>query len=118
MPRPTKDGASRRASQSTNFVSASPLASVTSVANHTSTLNAVEWPTICSHETTPSPTISTTTIMAVTTGSMWCAAPTHMPRAPRISASSTHSLRLIGPIAVSWSAAQRGAAGASLISGG
>ena len=63
-------GASDCAIHSMNFVSASPPASVTIVANQTRMFHACAWPMTSFHDTTPHITISSTTSMAVIAGSM------------------------------------------------
>ena len=58
-----------------NFVSPRPPASVTSVANQTSTFHACACPITSSQDTTLKPTISSTTSIAVIAGSMCSMAP-------------------------------------------
>ena len=68
-PNPSSLGAIDCASHSRNFVSPSPPANVTIVANQTSTFHAWACPITSFHETTLKPTINSTTSIALIAGS-------------------------------------------------
>jgi hypothetical protein len=118
--RPTVDnrGAIDPASQSTNFVSPRPPASVISVANQISTFHASVLPMMSSQVTTCVTTIASTTITAAMAGSTTEPPAIHTPRAQTTSTRRVISRREIGPIACSCSLAHRGASGASVMPGG
>src|SRR5512139_2337434 len=106
------------ANQEMNPTVLSPPASVTSVANHTSTFHAALLPIMSFHCTTPVSTINEMTTSATVVGSMNAPPKIHNASARSTSAPMIISLRDRRPILPSSCAAQAGTSVPDLISGG